>query len=165
MLSQPLTHRTTRTDLRPQHPMTDNHPDPRIAALIARAGRLADIEAGIACAGTKLESRTLKVRGKAFAFLRPGNLMFKLHESLDEAMAMARATPERIQASANGWVTVRYATAASASEIALLGRWLDESHALFAAGAVAPRKSKAKPAGRRATASPGAKKKAAKAKR
>lgn len=112
--------------------MTDNHPDPRIAALIARAGRLADVVAGIACAGTKLESHTLKVRGKAFAFLRPGNLMFKLGDSLPEAMELARAEPKQFQASAKGWVTVRYAAAMPAPKAALLARWLAESHALFA---------------------------------
>ncbi len=155
--------------------MTANHADAAIAALLASVRRHPDVEEGVACAGTKLESRTLKVRSKAFAFVRPGNLMLKLRDSLDEALGLARAEPEQFQASANGWVTVRLAAAAMPTAmVSRLRRWLDESHALFAAGAAKPTgRARAKPgvepkpraAGRPHKASSGSAKKPAKAKR
>lgn len=119
-----------------------------LQALIARAARHAGVEAGVACAGTAIESRTLKVGGKAFAFFRPGNIMLKLGASLPEAKAKAAAEPTRFRAGAGGWVTVLLD--GGALPVALLQRWLDESHALFAAATPKPRR----PTGRKAAARP-----------
>lgn len=100
------------------------------ATLLAAARQFAGVEEGIACAGTKLESRTLKVGGKAFAFFKPGSLMCKLGESLPEARALAAKAPAQWCAGNGGWVEVK----AQGGRLPLpqLRRWLAESHALFA---------------------------------
>lgn len=116
-------------------------------ALLVAGRKLPGVEEGVACAGTKLESRTLKVRGKAFAFFKPASLMFKLGESLAEARALAAESPEQWRAGAGGWVEVK-ATGARLP-LARLRRWLAESHALFAnttSGAGRPAKQTKKPA-------------------
>lgn len=113
-----------------------------IAAALEFARRLPDVEHGIACAGTKLESRTLKVRGKAFAFFRPGHVMLKLGTSLAEARSVASTDP-RVRAGASGWVTVQHGDdlPIDARQMQL---WLAESHGLFAGQATrsgSPRKA------------------------
>jgi len=119
-------------------------PDPEgPAALLAHARRHPGIEEGVACAGTKLESRTVKVRGKAFAFFGPGTLRLKLGASLAEAQQFAVRAPDACTAGAGGWIAVRYV--AGAPPAAVLRRWLDESHALFA-GSAAPATAAKKPA-------------------
>jgi hypothetical protein len=118
------------------------------AALLAHARRHPGIEEGVACAGTKIESRTVKVRGKAFAFFGPGTLRLKLGASLAEAQAFAAQSPDACSAGAGGWIAVRFA--AGGPPAAVLRRWLDESHALFSGGgapgaaAKKPRKGAAK---------------------
>ena len=110
------------------------------SALLAHARRHPGIEEGVACAGTKLESRTVKVRGKAFAFFGPGTLRLKLGSSLAEAQAFAARAPDACSAGAGGWIAVRFV--AGAPPAAVLRRWLDESHALFAGGGAPAKKAK-----------------------
>jgi hypothetical protein len=117
-------------------------PSAPFAALLAHARRHPGIEEGVACAGTKLESRTVKVRGKAFAFFGPDTLRLKLGSSLAEAQTFAAQSPDACSAGAGGWVAVRFA--AGAPPAAVLRRWLDESHGLYA-GAVATAAAKTKP--------------------
>jgi hypothetical protein len=122
---------------------------PPLAALIARARRHPEVEEGIACAGTSLESRTLKVRGKAFAFFRPGSVMLKLGESLAEARAMAAKAPRQFRAGAGGWVDVKFGDG-EPLPIAVMQRWLDESYALFAAAPASPARKEKKAAKKKA---------------
>jgi len=97
------------------------------------AMKLTDIEEGIACAGTSLEKRTLKVRGMAFLFLGPSDFMLKLGESLAEASALAESHPGSIKAGAGGWVTVKFGPDLPKLPAKLLERWVRESYHLFAA--------------------------------
>ena len=94
-----------------------------------RALGLAGVEEGIACEGTALEKRTLKVRNKAFLFLGKADMMLKLGPSLAEAEKAAKAEPDRYKVGATGWVTVQLGEALPAEQI---GRWIEESHSLFA---------------------------------
>jgi len=82
---------------------------------------------GIACEGTALESRTIKVRKKAFLFLRAGTAMVKLRDSLPEARKIAAKDPDRCKAGGTGWVT-----AATDLPLAVLKRWVGESYKLMA---------------------------------
>jgi hypothetical protein len=100
--------------------------------LLACARRHPGVDEGIACAGTKLQSRTVRVRGKAFAFFGPGSLRLKLEDSLGEARALAARSPDLCEAGASGWVKVTLGE--TMLPLPLLRRWLDESHALFAGG-------------------------------
>ena len=93
-----------------------------------------------ACAGTKLESRTLKVRGKAFAFFRPGHVMLKLDTSLAEAWAVAKGDP-RVRVGAGGWVDLQHGDDLPI-DARQLQRWLAESHGLLAGTATRPRNSR-----------------------
>jgi hypothetical protein len=99
---------------------------------------LAGVEESIACAGTVIEKRTAKVRGKAFLFLGPSDAMLKLRELLPEASKLAKKDP-RIRAGAGGWVSVRWAEGAP-PPLPLMKRWIRESHALFAASVPARKK-------------------------
>jgi hypothetical protein len=93
------------------------------------AMRLADVEEGIACAGTSLEKRTVKVRGKAFLFFGSADLMLKLRDSLDAASDLMAREPEHYRVGAHGWVTVALA---GEPPLTLLLKWVDESYRLFA---------------------------------
>jgi hypothetical protein len=101
-------------------------------ALGAMAKRHADVEMGIACAGTAAESTTYKVRGRAFLFLRPAALMLKLGESVGEVAALGRKEPGRYNAGAGGWVTVRR-PADGPLPMDVMERWIGESYRLMAA--------------------------------
>jgi hypothetical protein len=90
-----------------------------------------EAEEGIACAGTSLEKRTIKVRSKAFLFLGPKDLMLKLGESLAEARIMASREPDRYHAGASGWVKVDLEKHGP-PPIEVLARWIDESYRLLA---------------------------------
>ena len=112
--------------------------------------RLPDTEEGIACAGTSLESRTIKVGGKAFLFLRAGEARLKLGESLSSAAAIAAKDPEHVRVGAGGWVLLKFESKLALRE---MERWIAESHALFqpkSAGkrGAGPEKSKAARRGR-----------------
>jgi hypothetical protein len=52
-----------------------------------------DVEEGLACKGTVIESVTFKVQGKAFLFLRPEKAMLRLDRSHDEAATLAAKKP------------------------------------------------------------------------
>lgn len=90
-------------------------------AAIAR--RLPDVELGIACAGTRLESRTFAVRGKAFLFLSATCVRLKLCASADDARH------RNIEVGKNGWAKL---APDALPPTAVLARWIAESHALLA---------------------------------
>jgi hypothetical protein len=90
-------------------------------AAIARA--LPEVTEGIACAGTKLESRTFQVGKKTFLFVSAKDLRLKLVASADEARRLG------FRVGANGWVT---AGVDRLPTVAMLRRWIAESHALVA---------------------------------
>lgn len=123
-----------------------------LAAAEATARKLPGVTLGIACRGTALESHTLKLGSKAFAFFRPGTLMLKLATSLPAARTLAASDP-RVRAGASGWVTIDHADGLPVSATTL-HRWLRESHALFAAKPSPRRRSKTAP-GRNAKRGPG----------
>lgn len=104
---------------------------------------LPETEEGIACAGTALESRTVKVRGKAFLFLGVTKAMLKLKESLAEATALAARQPAACKVGANGWTNVTVAgEGIEPPPVEMLVRWIGESYRLFASeGPSGPKKS------------------------
>lgn len=109
-------------------------PDPRanpIAALAKIAAALAGAEEGIACKGTAVESRTYKLGGKAFLFLRRGNAMVRLRGSLPEAQRLSSEQPSTFRAGSGGWTTIKWQDG-DALPMALLARWIAESHKGYA---------------------------------
>jgi hypothetical protein len=100
--------------------------------LLAAALALPDVEEGIACAGTVLEKRTIKVRKKAFLFLSAKDVMLKLADSLPAATKLADAEPERYKVGAHGWTTIQIAGAKRLS-LPQIKKWIAESYQLFAA--------------------------------
>lgn len=115
-------------------------------ALHAAAAKLPGVTEGIACAGTALESRTLKIGGKAFAFFGPSDLRIKLSHSLKEAERLAKSKPGSCVPSAGGWTKATLGPGMLPQSI--LAKWIHESYRLFAPppyGDVAPpRKAPAK---------------------
>jgi hypothetical protein len=111
------------------------------ASLTDALGKLArrhpDVEEGVACKGTSLESRTYKVKGKAFLFVRPAEARLKLDASLSEATKLAEKDPETYSAGSKGWVAFKLAAAPPKER---LERWIAESYALFAGSQVKPKK-------------------------
>jgi YjbR protein len=105
--------------------------DAFVDALRAAALRLPDVEEGIACKGTAIESRTFKVHKKAFLFVRRAQVMLKLEASADEARRLA-SMDERFHVGTGGWVTVKPGAAKSAPRLSLLKRWVAESYRLLA---------------------------------
>ena len=93
--------------------------------------RYPEAEEGIACAGTAIEKRTIKVRNKAFLFLGMDDAMLKLGDSLAEAAKLAAKEPELCKTGAKGWVTVKIDADAS-PPLDVLARWIDESYRLLA---------------------------------
>jgi hypothetical protein len=91
---------------------------------------LPDVEQGIACAGTVLESRTYLTGKKAFLFLGKEQARLKLGASSAEAKKAG------FNVGASGWVTLSLDALPAA---AAAKRWIAESHAL-AAGGARPRK-------------------------
>jgi len=100
--------------------------DERIRPLQDAALSHPGVERGVACAGTALESRTFRTRGKAFLFLRAGDARLKLEQSLAAAIRMAADDPDRYHAGANGWVMVRWGRD-GVPPLRTLVRWIDES--------------------------------------
>ena len=92
---------------------------------MADLGRIAlalpDVEKGIACAGTALESRTYQTGKKAFLFVAKTQARLKLEESAQQAEKLG------FPAGANGWVTLPLDALPAAS---VVKRWIAESHAL-----------------------------------
>lgn len=108
--------------------------NPIAKTLQVAALKLPQTEEGIACAGTSLEKRTIKARGKAFLFLGPGDVMFKLGPSLGEAKQLARAEPAQCKVGAHDWVTVKFTAKVP---VKTLLAWLAESYELLAPGSKA----------------------------
>ncbi len=93
------------------------------------ASQLPDVEEGVACAGTALESRTYKAKKKAFLFLGEDHARMKLDASAKEAKKLG------FEVGANGWVKVPLD---EAPPKAVLERWVAESHALMAGTPTSP---------------------------
>ena len=102
-----------------------------VARLSATALGHSGTEEGIACAGTVIEKRTIKTGGKAFLFLGLKDLMLKLANSLPEAEHLAAAEPGNYKAGRGGWVSARLADG-DCPPLAMIERWIAESHGLFA---------------------------------
>ena len=119
-------------------------------ALRKFALRLPDVEEGIACEGTAVESRTVRTRKKAFLFLRPKDARLKLDASLTDAAARASKEPDRYAVGGGGWVLVKFDDATD--PLRVLERWVAESHSLFASKETKPVKSRAAKATSRAKA-------------
>lgn len=96
-------------------------------ALWAAATRHADVEEGIACAGTAIETRTAKVRGRAFLFLRKEDARFKLGASIADASKPGSGC----KVGKGGWCHVVLG-AADAPPLGVMTPWIDESYALMA---------------------------------
>ena len=98
------------------------------AAMMRRAAsELPDVEEGVACEGTAVESRTFKVQGKAFLFLRPRTAMLKLGESAMEAAGMGEKEPGRYRVGAGGWATITLDDEWSPPP-RVMARWIAESY-------------------------------------
>jgi hypothetical protein len=100
-------------------------------ALRKAARRLPDVEEGVACEGTAVESRTFRIGKKAFLFVRPAALMLKVDESA-EAVRRLAAKDDRYRIGAGGWVTVTLGSAPPPS-LPLITRWMNESYRGMAA--------------------------------
>ncbi len=111
-------------------------------ALAALAEKLPDTDEGIACAGTAVESRTIRTGGKAFLFIRAADARLKLGASVPEIAAMAAKHPDHYQTGAGGWSKITFANGHTLDQ-RQLKRWITESYGLFAGPA-----SQSKPAGR-----------------
>jgi|SRR5262245_5302344 len=92
---------------------------------MADLGRIAlalpEVERGIACAGTQLESRTYQTGKKAFLFVAKKQARLKLGESAQHARKLG------FEVGANGWVTLPLDALPAVS---VVKRWIAESHAL-----------------------------------
>lgn len=95
----------------------------RMPDLAAIALALPDVQQGVACAGTTLASRTFAVRNKTFLFLSAKEARLKLEASLAAAGDAGHGV------GANGWVKLDLGALPT---IAVLRRWIAESHALMA---------------------------------
>lgn len=84
---------------------------------------LPDVERGIACAGTALESRSYLTRGKAFLFVSKKDARLKLVPSSSEAKKLG------FKVGANAWVTIPLDAVPTT---AIAKRWVAESHSLVA---------------------------------
>ncbi len=103
----------------------------RTEQLLTKAAKsLKDVDEGIACAGTALESKTYKVGGKAFLFVSAKVARLKLAQSVDEARAFAREPNSAIDVGAGGWTAIRW-TDGDVPADAVLRRWVTESHAQY----------------------------------
>jgi YjbR len=111
-------------------------------ALLRYALRLPDTADGVACAGTALESRTVKRGNKAFLFLRATEARLKLGPSQAEAAALAAKEPGRYTAGAHGWVLVKFD--GKPVPLDVLQRWVQESHSLLGSGGTPAKKASPK---------------------
>jgi predicted DNA-binding protein (MmcQ/YjbR family) len=92
-------------------------------ALRQAALRHPETEEGVACEGTPLEKRTVKVKGKAFLFLGATDAMVKLDASRAEAKRLG------LKVGSGGWVKVTFD---GATKVETLKKWIDESYRLMA---------------------------------
>lgn len=92
---------------------------------------------GVACEGTALERRTVKVGTKAFVFIGATEAMLKLESSLAEASAFAEAAPEHCRVGSGGWVKLTIGQKESPAE-EVVARWIVESYDLAASAKKRP---------------------------
>jgi hypothetical protein len=110
--------------------------DAIVATLQRAAERLPDVEQGIACAGTVIESRTYKIGGKAFLFLGPKVARFKLIDSAKEMAARAKKEGTRYSIGAGGWAAL---TLDGKSPVkGDLEKWVGESYRALGGGGGKP---------------------------
>jgi hypothetical protein len=93
--------------------------------------RYPDATAGLACAGTAIESRTALTSKRAFVFLRRKEFRMKVGASFAEVEALAAAHPDQYEAGKNGWIKVTLETGADPTA-EQWQRWIDESFRLMA---------------------------------
>ena len=105
--------------------------DRAVQALRQAALRHADVQEGVACKGTAIESARFKVGGRAFLFLRSGRVMVRLDKSQKEAARLAGKKPARYKVGSGGWTTVTFEDPKDVS-IKLLERWIGESYGVLA---------------------------------
>ncbi len=108
----------------------------RVVARIRKTAlALADVDEGIACAGTALESNTFRVKKKAFVFVgrKDGGITIrlKLAASIPEAKKLADKSPSIYGVGAGGWVSAKLGASDPAPPRGVLERWIRESHALM----------------------------------
>lgn len=94
-----------------------------------------EVSEGIACAGTPIESRTLKVGRSAFVFLRSGQARLKLADSLPEAIRLQELEPGHYQVGSKGWVKVNWSVEHT-PPLPVLKGWIAESYRLMAKPAI-----------------------------
>ena len=111
--------------------------------------RLPDTQAGIACAGTALERRTITVGDKAFLFVGDRDARLKLGDSIGEATELAAREPGLCEVGGHGWVKLTFGDGRSLP-VDVLTRWVEESYQLLAPARRATPRPTRKPA-----ASPG----------
>jgi predicted DNA-binding protein (MmcQ/YjbR family) len=102
---------------------------------------LPDTSEGVSCKGTVLESRTIKVDGRAFLFLGKKDARLKLEKSIASAKKLAAKKPAIYSIGAGGWTKI-----ALAEDLPLdtLDTWIRESHALIRGPAKKSAKKKTK---------------------
>ncbi|MHB8633036.1 MAG: hypothetical protein ACYDBQ_03580 [Thermoplasmatota archaeon] len=88
------------------------------------------VEAGIAAAGTALESRTATVNGRAFLFLSPKKAYFKLGPSYEAAKQAAQKSAS-LQPGGGGWTALLWDLPCAVLP-ETLRLWVRESHDLMA---------------------------------
>ncbi|MBI5538339.1 MAG: hypothetical protein HY898_36790 [Deltaproteobacteria bacterium] len=102
-------------------------------ALRDKALSYPDVEQSIACKGTALECTTVKIKGKAFLFVRDVDARLKVDASRAEVAKLASKQPDAFAIGATGWATIKF----GASKLPALGvmeKWLEESYQSFAEG-------------------------------
>src|SRR4051812_32250518 len=100
-------------------------PKQAVAALRRAASELAEVEEGVACAGTTLEAATFRINKKVFLFVNENNARLRLLASRKEAEQLAKAEPQRFVIGPQGWAKILLA---EPPELELLLRWLQESY-------------------------------------
>ena len=95
-----------------------------------RAAALAfpDVEEGVACEGTALESATFKVKRKTFLFVSEKNARLRLKQSASEAEQLAKSEPQRYVIGPQGWAKIFLG---EDPPLELLLRWVEESYRLY----------------------------------
>ena len=98
---------------------------------------LPDVDQGIACAGTALESRTYQLKKKSFLFVSKDQARLKLDASASEAKKLG------FTVGANGWVAIPLGDVPA---VAVIKRWIAESYSLVAqtSGGSSPRRAATK---------------------
>lgn len=96
------------------------------------AGRYAGVDQGTACTQS-----SFKTGKRAFLYIGPQGgrfkAMFKLDESMAEAVRLAEESPDRYEVGSTGWVTARFSPGEPMPS-ERWRRWLDESYQLSLGG-------------------------------